>query len=92
MNIDQLVEQMTPEIYESMCRAVETGRWDNGESLTDQQKDDSLQLVLCYQSMRERSGEHFTIGGDGELVLKPKSELQRQFANDNNDEIHRNKA
>ncbi len=91
MDLDQILKSMTPEVYDSLCRAVETGRWDNGQPLTERQKEDSLQLVMYYQAKKEQSGEHFTIGADGELVLKPKSELKRQFASDQ-DDILRSKA
>lgn len=79
MNIDQMLAAITPEVYENLKFAVETGKWQNGDKLTDKQREDSLQLVMAYQSKVEKSTEHFTIGADGEMVMKSKRELKKEF-------------
>lgn len=79
MSIDKLLASVTPEVYENLKYAVETGKWQNGQKLTDKQREDSLQLVLAYQSKIEKSTEHFTVGADGEMVMKSKRELKKEF-------------
>ena len=79
MNVEQLVNAMTPEVYQNLKQAVETGKWPNGAELTEEQKANSLQMVMLYQSKIERSNEHMTIGEDGEMVHKSKSELRNEL-------------
>ncbi len=79
MNLDQMLASVTPEVYENLKYAVETGKWQNGQKLTTEQRENSLQLVLAYQSKIEKSNQQFTIGEDGEMVMKSKRELKREF-------------
>jgi uncharacterized protein YeaC (DUF1315 family) len=44
----QLIETMTPEIYRSLVRSVETGKWPNGNALTPEQRQESLQAVIAW--------------------------------------------
>jgi len=48
LDLDKLVKTMTPDIYESLKKAVELGRWGNGVKLNKQQISDSLQLLIAY--------------------------------------------
>jgi hypothetical protein len=79
MNIEQMLANITPEVYENLKYAVETGKWQNGTPVSQEQRDNALQLVLAYQSKVEKSNQHFTIGEDGEMVMKSKRELKREF-------------
>lgn len=79
MNINELVKNITPEVYENLRGAVETGKWPDGASLTQEQKDNSLQLVMAYQSKVLKSTEHFSVGADGNIVNRNKNELKNQF-------------
>lgn len=80
MNIDVLIDAMTPEIYQRLLYATETGRWPEGEALTLAQKDQSMQLVMLYQSRFNESAAHMSVAKGGEIVMKSKSELKSQFA------------
>ncbi len=44
----QMIENITPEIYESLKLAVEIGKWSDGRKLTDEQKELSLQAVIAW--------------------------------------------
>ena len=44
-----LIEGITPEIYASLKRAVELGKWDNGQPLTREQTEHSLQAIIAYE-------------------------------------------
>ena len=57
LNLDKLVSTITPDIYESLKKAVELGRWENGTVLTDQQKSDSLQLLIAYDEKHKPAEE-----------------------------------
>ncbi|ELV7507780.1 YeaC family protein [Aeromonas veronii] len=75
----QAIRQMPQEVYERLKTAVELGKWPDGKPLTDEQKATSLQAVMAWQSMHIENPEHMNIGRDGEIVMKSKSELKRQY-------------
>lgn len=79
MSFQQVVANMPQEVYERLRTAVELGKWPDGKPLTAEQKENSLQAVLAWQSMHNNNPEFMTIAKGGELVLKSKSELRRQF-------------
>lgn len=79
MDLNEMLKAVTPEVYENLKYAVETGKWQNGRGVTEEQRANALQLVLAYQAKVEQSNQHFTVGADGELVVKSKSELKRDF-------------
>ncbi|WP_412972924.1 YeaC family protein [Glaciecola sp. MF2-115] len=81
MDIQQLVKAMTPEVYENLRNAVETGKWPDGNALSEEQKSNSMQAVLMYQAQVEQSDQHMTIGKNGEVVQKSRQQLQQDFAN-----------
>ncbi|WP_421320795.1 YeaC family protein [Aeromonas veronii] len=78
----QAIRQMPQEVYERLKTAVELGKWPDGKPLTDEQKATSLQAVMAWQSMHLDNPEHMNIGRDGEIVMKSKSELKRQYRNE----------
>lgn len=80
MEINQLIDVMTPEIYVRLVQAVELGKWPDGVALTPEQKDHSLQAVMLYQSRHNVDAQHMSIGTDGQIVTKSKQELKQQFA------------
>ncbi|MGX5914183.1 YeaC family protein [Aliidiomarina sp. Khilg15.8] len=82
MQHEQLVASMTPELYERLREAVETGRWPDGNALNDQQREDTLALVMLYQARHLDQTEPFSIGKDGNMVQKSKSELRRERTQD----------
>jgi len=79
MNINDMVNNLTPEVYENLKNAVETGKWPDGNVLNEGQKQQTLQLVMMYQSQVLKSEQHFTVGSDGEIVNRDKTHLKNQF-------------
>ena len=45
----QLINNITPEIYQNLKTAVEIGRWPTGAKLTPDQRQMSLQAVIAYE-------------------------------------------
>ena len=82
MDIKQLVESLTFPQYESLKTALELGKWPDGNRLSDEQRENTMQLVMAYQSLVLKSDDHMSIGGDGEVVLKSKAELKKLFGID----------
>ncbi|BEM87151.1 YeaC family protein [Serratia surfactantfaciens] len=79
MDVKDLIAAMTPEIYQRLVRAVELGKWPDGVALTPEQKENSLQAVMLWQSMNNVDPQHMSIGTDGQIVMKSKQELKQQF-------------
>lgn len=59
MNLQQLLESITPEIYESLKRAIEIGRWPDGRAISEGQRELCIQAVIAYDQRKpeeERTG------------------------------------
>lgn len=80
MEIHELVNVITPEIYQRLSQAVELGKWPDGVALTEEQKEHSLQVVMLYQAKHNVDAQHMSIGTDGQIVNKSKQELKQQFS------------
>lgn len=48
MDLQQLLESITPDIYERLKRAVELGKWPDGRVLSEGQKELCLQAIIAY--------------------------------------------
>ncbi|PYA93535.1 YeaC family protein [Serratia marcescens] len=79
MDVKDLIAAMTPEIYQRLVQAVELGKWPDGVALTPEQKENSLQAGMLWQSMNNVDPQHMSIGTDGQIVMKSKQELKQQF-------------
>ncbi len=82
MDISQLLAVMTPEIYQRILTAVETGKWLDGSPLTSQLRDSAMQAVMLYQSRHNIHADHMTVAAGGEIKFKSKAEFKRDFAID----------
>ncbi|MCC5451699.1 MULTISPECIES: YeaC family protein [Gammaproteobacteria] len=80
MDFTAMVSAMAPDTYNKLAEAVATGRWADGTPLSAEQKEQTLQLVLAYQSKVLKSQDIFTVGPDGQIVHKSKAELKKQFS------------
>lgn len=79
MNLDDVISTMTPEVYQRLVTAVELGKWPDGVALTPEQKENSLQLVMLWQTRHNADPQHMTIGTDGQIVMKSKQQLKAEF-------------
>ena len=79
MNILSMVENLSPEAYERLLFACETGKWPEGVTLTPEQQDSVQQVVMMYQSKVLKSEQHMQVGVDGQVNFKSKQELKKQF-------------
>ena len=79
MNIDEIVSNMTPEIYQRLVTAVELGKWPDGVALTAEQKENCLQLVMLWQARYNVDAQHMTIDTNGQMVMKSKQQLKVDF-------------
>lgn len=79
MQYEDALKAMTPEIYERMQTAVETGRWPDGQKLTATQLENAMELVMVYQAKRLQQDDHFTIAPSGELLMKTKGDFRAEL-------------
>lgn len=78
-NLDEMLAAMTPEIYQRLVTAVELGKWPDGVALTADQKENSLQLVMLWQSRHNTEAQHMTIDTEGQMVMKSKQQLKAEW-------------
>ena len=48
MDYQQMIETMTPEMYRNLRRAVELGKWPDGQALSPEQKQNAMQAVIAW--------------------------------------------
>ena len=81
-DVDNLLTAITPELYERLVLASETGKWPDGVALTAAQREHTLQLVMLWQARYNENPGHMTIAKGGEMVLKSKQALKEEFGID----------
>ncbi len=79
MDIEQIIDSMTPEVYQRLATAVELGKWPDGVALTPEQKENSLQLVMLWQGRYNSDAQLMTIDTRGQLVIKSNQVLKEDF-------------
>lgn len=80
MNVEQLLNAMTPEVFDRLNYAIETGRWLDGTPITKEQRDSCMQAVMLYQSKHNYDAQHMSVAAGGEVAFKSKAELKKQFS------------
>ena len=48
MDYVQLIATMSPEIYQSVIRSVELGKWPDGRTVTPQQRENAMQAIIAW--------------------------------------------
>ncbi|EWH12182.1 hypothetical protein DS2_00625 [Catenovulum agarivorans DS-2] len=82
MNFLDLIDNMPETVYQSLCEAVETGKWQDGRVVDSAQRENMLQAIMAWQAKHLNSDQLFTVGADGNVVEKSRSELKKSFAED----------
>ena len=49
MGIEEVLNSMTSDIYQSMRCSLELGKWPNGRLITPEQKEITLQALIIYE-------------------------------------------
>lgn len=57
MNYEQLIQAMTPEMHQSLKRAIELGKWPDGRKLTAEQSDICMRAVIAYDQEHKPENE-----------------------------------
>lgn len=80
MKFEDLIASISGETFERLVSAVETGRWPDGATLSDAQKEQTLQLIIAYQAKYLPGDEAFRVGADGQLITKTKQEMRASLS------------
>jgi uncharacterized protein YeaC (DUF1315 family) len=80
MDLLNLVDNMSDEMYQRLKSAAETGKWPEGTPVDQAQRESALQITMAYQSRHLNLDEMLTVGSDGHMVTKTKRELKAQFS------------
>ena len=49
MTLDELIDSMTPQIYENMKQAIELGRWPDGRKLDAEQRAHCMEAAILFE-------------------------------------------
>lgn len=55
MDFQQLLNSITPEIYQQLQKAVEIGKWPDGRSISDEQRSLCMQAIIAYDQRNPES-------------------------------------
>ena len=71
MQYQNFVDNLDAETINKLQTAVEIGKWDNGETLTDKQKESAMQAVMMWQAKNQKSSsnEPFKVNSNGEFKV-----------------------
>lgn len=86
MNLIDIVDNMSQEMYERMKTAAETGKWPEGTPVDEATRQSAIQLSMAYQARHLDSKEMMTIGSDGQMIHKTKRELKAEFKQEQDSE------
>ncbi|MBD2858983.1 YeaC family protein [Spongiibacter sp. KMU-158] len=53
MDFKKLIDNITPEIYQALRRAIEIGKWPNGDVLTAEQREHCMSAVIAWDSRHQ---------------------------------------
>ena len=75
MNYQELIDTMSPALYERLTRAVELGKWPDGTPLSREQRETTLRAIIAWGEQnlgeRERVGFIDSKKKDGEVCDDP---------------------
>jgi uncharacterized protein YeaC (DUF1315 family) len=57
MDYRQLIDSLSPELYQRLQRAVELGRWPDGRPLTPEQREHALQAIIAWGEQHLQESE-----------------------------------
>jgi uncharacterized protein len=57
MDYQQMIANMNPETYRSLRRAVELGKWPDGNPLTPEQRENAMQAVIAWGEQHLQQSE-----------------------------------
>jgi len=71
MSYQQAILNLDATTINKLTTAIEIGRWENGDKLSDKQREDAMQAVMLWQAnlSKEQPKEPFKVNGKGEFKI-----------------------
>ncbi len=71
MDYQSIVDNLDQQTIKKLQTAVEIGKWENGEKLTDTQRDNAMQAVMLWQARNQTvsSEEPFKVNSKGKFRI-----------------------
>jgi len=70
-SVEDLLEEITPAVFESLKTAIELGKWEDGSRLSEAQLEQSMQMIILYEMKHipesERIGAALPVGCKSKL-------------------------
>ncbi|WP_028115303.1 YeaC family protein [Ferrimonas senticii] len=79
MELQQMIDSLTPEVLQRLQDGVETGKWPDGSLLTEKQRENAMQALMLWQAKYGDNQDHLTINRDGEIIHLSKAQQKHQF-------------
>ncbi len=57
MEFQKLIDELTPETYQALRRAVEIGKWPDGRILTAEQKEHCMSAVIAWDFRHQEENQ-----------------------------------
>ena len=90
--VQALLNQMDAEVRDRLARAVEIGKWPDGNTLTEQQRAHAMQAVMLWDTQNgQEEDEPFKVLKGGKLIRqmdKKAEQKKRENDNGNNPDIN----
>ena len=90
--VQALLNQMDAEVRNRLARAVEIGKWPDGNTLTEQQRAHAMQAVMLWDTQNgQEEDEPFKVLKGGKLIRqmdKKAEQKKRENDNGNNPDIN----
>jgi len=71
MDYKDVVDNLDEQTINKLRTAVELGRWENGDKLTEAQRDNAMQAVMMWQAnkIEDLTEEPFKVNNKGEFKI-----------------------
>ncbi|GAA3948735.1 YeaC family protein [Allohahella marinimesophila] len=76
MDLQTLLKQITPDVYEALRSSLQLGRWPDGNQLTQEQKALCMEAIIRYEHINNFPDERRTgyVGGKKEMACGTQAE------------------
>ena len=85
MRHEDLLRQITPELYRTFRRSLELGRWPDGREMTPEQRAHCLRAVIAYDQMHKNESERVGFIERARKAAPAGSEQPLRWAAEQND-------
>lgn len=75
----QVTQHISPELYQRLTSAVETGKWPNGQALTPSQREYAQQWIILLQSRNSETRQQSNMSIERDVVTGKEAIIKTVF-------------